>query len=687
MSKIFVTGCAGFIGSHLFDELTNRGHEVWGCDDLSGSALSNVETRPDRVLLLPCEHPEVRDFLETGGFDTLVHCAANAREGASQFQPMSVTARNLGAYAGVLGAALQGGVKSVCVYSSMAVYGGQKPPFEEALSPAPEDVYAWNKTAMEGCTKILSDVHGFKYVIIRPHNCFDPETEILTRDRGWVFFEDLRKTDYVATLNEANQLEWNKPTEYQRIFHDGPLYHFNGQQIDMMVTGDHHLYIKKTDSAAYQFVRAEDAYNSRISYSWCMKGDAGWVGEEVPTKILEPCCDSMGRPDPRNPRREIAMDDWIQLSAWIVTEGSIFKTPTNYIVNITKFDKNTQREIIDLAVRCGYAPYMNGENDIRIHSKQLYEEFVGMSGAHNKRIPEDLKNLSRRQLQILFDTLMRGDGDRKNARRYSTVSFGLAGDFQELAIKLGYRATIKKEERLWKGDPSFVYRVGVNKSRRSPQLGDNRKRRTYCDKVHYTGYVYDVTVKNHVILVRRGGRALWSGNCMGPRQCLSDRFRNAVAIFMNLIMRGEPITIYGDGLQTRAFSYIADSLPSFVRCAEEVDALHGQIINIGGIAPISVLDMAHTVIMAMGEDYTKYPVIHLPDRPCEVKHAHCTFQKSQDLLGYKEKWGWHLGIYEMAEWAKAQGPQEWTNTDPVEISNDKLPEPWREFVTQKAEVA
>ena len=342
--KIFITGVGGFIASHIHDELVQRDHLVYGCDDESGGWLGNcqkVNSLGGFLWPFSCESAEIREELIEGNYDTLVHCAANAREGASQFQPYIVTQRNLNAYMGVLSAAIQGGIRNVVLYSSMAAYGAQKPPFKESLRLEPNDVYAWNKTAMEGCTEILSKVHGFNYVIIRPHNVF------------------------------------------------------------------------------------------------------------------------------------------------------------------------------------------------------------------------------------------------------------------------------------------------------------------------------------------------------GERQCLHDRFRNAVAIFMNLVMRGEPITIYGDGLQTRAFSYIYDSLPSFVRCVEETEKLHRQCINIGGIKPITVLDLARTVVAAMGEDPYAYPIEFLKDRPQDVKHAHSTFKKSQDLLGYHETVGWEAGVYRMAEWAKENGPQDWENNDPIEIITDKLPEPWKLLVKQE----
>lgn len=164
-------------------------------------------------------------------------------------------------------------------------------------------------------------------------------------------------------------------------------------------------------------------------------------------------------------------------------------------------------------------------------------------------------------------------------------------------------------------------------------------------------------------------------NVTGPRQALFDRFRNVAGIWMNKIMRGECLPVFGDGEQTRAFSYIEDSLPAMMRAITDIESVNGHAINVGGIVPITLNELCSVVCneMGVGEDY---PRIYLPSRPCEVKHAHSTYAKSQALLGYSEEIGWREGIRRMAEWAKAQGPQEWRDTEFLEIITDKTPSAW-----------
>lgn len=163
-------------------------------------------------------------------------------------------------------------------------------------------------------------------------------------------------------------------------------------------------------------------------------------------------------------------------------------------------------------------------------------------------------------------------------------------------------------------------------------------------------------------------------NAIGERQSLRDKFRNVVAIFMNRIMRGEPLYIYGDGEQKRAFSYILDSLPCYVRCLD--DDIRNEIINVGGMEPITINELADEVCRAMGVDPETYPRVYLPPRPREVKYAWCTWEKSVRLLGYEEKYGWRKGVWRMAAWAKKKGPQPWTD-EKLPLESPKMPKIWR----------
>jgi UDP-glucose 4-epimerase len=170
-------------------------------------------------------------------------------------------------------------------------------------------------------------------------------------------------------------------------------------------------------------------------------------------------------------------------------------------------------------------------------------------------------------------------------------------------------------------------------------------------------------------------------NVFGEKQCLSDVYRNVIAIFMNRIMREEPIYIYGDGEQKRAFSYIDFSLPCYLKCLD--DSTDGQVYNIGGTVNITINEVAKMVIENFPE-YKTPEVIHLADRHGEVKYAWSTYEKSIEELGYKETFDIEEGIRRMSAWAKEQGPQDWTE-EKLNLINEKVPTTWTMERNQKKE--
>jgi len=173
--NILITGSAGFMGSHLVDGLLNKGFKnVYGLDDLSGGYMDNVNPKSHFTILDLRKREKLEQYIEKVKPQIIFHLAADATEGRSQFTPISCTERNYLAYLNLLVPAIKHGVEKIILTSSMSVYGSQKPPFTEDMFRLPDDIYGISKSAMERATEILSKVHGFKYVIIRPHNVYGP---------------------------------------------------------------------------------------------------------------------------------------------------------------------------------------------------------------------------------------------------------------------------------------------------------------------------------------------------------------------------------------------------------------------------------------------------------------------------------------------------------------------------------
>ena len=141
-------------------------------------------------------------------------------------------------------------------------------------------------------------------------------------------------------------------------------------------------------------------------------------------------------------------------------------------------------------------------------------------------------------------------------------------------------------------------------------------------------------------------------NVYGIKQNIWDKYRNVLGIWMFQYMNGDPMTIFGDGTQTRAFSYIDDNLEPLWKAAILPQASK-QIINLGGIEEISINEACDTLIQVIGGG-TK---LYLEQRH-EVKHSIPTWQKSVNLLSYEYNTPLQQGLSEMWKWAQLQPKRE-----------------------------
>jgi UDP-glucose 4-epimerase len=160
-------------------------------------------------------------------------------------------------------------------------------------------------------------------------------------------------------------------------------------------------------------------------------------------------------------------------------------------------------------------------------------------------------------------------------------------------------------------------------------------------------------------------------NVYGERQHIGDRYRNVIGIFMNQLMRGEPMSVFGDGTQTRAFSYIGDVAP-LIANAIDVPAAFNQTFNVGADQSTTVNELAALVAKAMGKE----PCIRHLEARKEVLHAVADHSKVAEVFGYRANWTLERGLKRMAAWALGVGPREPSRRVDVEIARN-LPQSWR----------
>jgi UDP-glucose 4-epimerase len=163
-------------------------------------------------------------------------------------------------------------------------------------------------------------------------------------------------------------------------------------------------------------------------------------------------------------------------------------------------------------------------------------------------------------------------------------------------------------------------------------------------------------------------------NVYGEYQNVGDRYRNVIGIFMNQLMQGDPLTIFGDGTQTRAFSYISDVAPHIAKSID-IPAAYNQIFNIGGDKDYSVNELAVTVMKVLKKEQ---PIRYLAARN-EVLHAYSDHTKAKKVFGIKDADFVDLetGVAKMASWAVDAGPRKTPRFTNIEIY-EKLPAVWTE---------
>jgi UDP-glucose 4-epimerase len=166
--RVFITGIAGFLGSHLAERLLAMGHHVVGVDSLLGGELVNVPPEAEFYQY------DCRDFNAMAkvsqGCELVYHCAATAYEGLSVFAPAMVMDNIVTGSVGVFSAAIANGARRIVFCSSMARYGTNQVPFLESYAPRPQDPYGIAKVAAEQALVNLAGVHGVEYAIAVPHN-------------------------------------------------------------------------------------------------------------------------------------------------------------------------------------------------------------------------------------------------------------------------------------------------------------------------------------------------------------------------------------------------------------------------------------------------------------------------------------------------------------------------------------
>ena len=154
-------------------------------------------------------------------------------------------------------------------------------------------------------------------------------------------------------------------------------------------------------------------------------------------------------------------------------------------------------------------------------------------------------------------------------------------------------------------------------------------------------------------------------------QNIGDRYRNVVGIFMNQILQGQPLTIFGDGTQQRAFSYVGDIVGPIASSASMPQA-QNQVFSVGADHAYTVNELARAVGRVLKVDEPN--LIHLDARN-EVHTAYSDHSKSQTVFGAGNATSLNDGLERMAAWVRVVGSRTSQVFNGIEITAN-LPDSW-----------
>lgn len=344
--------------------------------------------------------------------------------------------------------------------------------------------------------------------------CLSDDHEYLTQ-RGWIPVSDLTVNEQVCTLNQDTGIvEYQHPEAVFSYRHTGKMYGIRSQQIDLLTTLNHNMLVKTRRAQSFALHKAQDIMGRRVQY----KKNGTWIGKEASEFCLL-TVDSRHHGFSPHGLPEVAMDDWLEFLGYYIADGHFSKDGYYVTINKNKTTKNSYggyvyHRITACLDRMKW-PYNPREGKIIISSRQLNEYLSVLGHANDKYVPREFMELSQRQMNILLDALLSCDGSSFSCVSYSTTSKRLADDVQEIALKAGMAANVTPCLRDGNEAHADRYRVSVIRKKTEPMVNHGHTKSQHVQEeklVDYDGMVYCCTVPNHVMYVRRNGKACWTGN-------------------------------------------------------------------------------------------------------------------------------------------------------------------------------
>lgn len=433
--------------------------------------------------------------------------------------------------------------------------------------------------------------------------CYDRDTEVLTHE-GWKPWPKVDGSERFGTLNpETGHLEYQHATEHFEAEYSGPMYEVVSQQVDLLVTPNHRMWVQRVDTQAarrgeqpFGIERATEIFHKRVRYQKC----ALWQGGEPETVHIEGTSRSWRRRDTDTltvrhyPGVDLPTESFARFLGYYLAEGCI----NNHLIVLAQNRGPMLERMADTIREMGLHPYIppNGQGVVKTSCTALRDFLAILGTSITKRVPAIVQSWSPRLIRVFLEAMIEGDGNvhQKNGHRVIyTASPDMADDLQILAIKAGWSANVRVDDRIGlvrklRGGQVFqnqrvCYIVSLQEaSRLRPHVNNNRTAALsnrffatdgHMDRlVHYEGTVHCVKVPNGLLFVRRNGKPVVAGNTHElVRHRAGSAFSQESLRFVRLQDIGFRIPESLDPLRPKILS-ILESLEEFqIAAAEEFD--------------------------------------------------------------------------------------------------------------------
>ncbi len=361
--------------------------------------------------------------------------------------------------------------------------------------------------------------------------CYDAETEVLTDD-GWKKWPDVDGSESFASVNsDTGQLEYQRATEHFVGDYNGAMYRVRSEQVDLLVTPAHRMWVKAYDTQAnkrgeepYRIRLASEILGRRVAY----QKTVAWTGQES-GEIEIPGVTRMyqrrDRPKASVRRylgRRFPLEAFARFLGHWLAEGSLQQHNICVSQNRGEMLTAIAENIRQMGLKA--TEVRSGNGCVRTWNVALRDSLAACgTTSYLKRVPSYVHEWGPKILRVFLEAYIDGDGSRRkdcNHTVISTSSPGMADDLQILAIKAGWTANIRVDDRTGlerimpngqrfkNARPSYV--VSIARTRTHPLVNHNGASSDGWER--YKGKIYCVKVPNGLLLVRRNGKPVVSGN-------------------------------------------------------------------------------------------------------------------------------------------------------------------------------